>query len=79
MNAGISHRHFLERLETSVVLFDAVRVVHTLYLEMTWYNGEQHCRILINVCNEFAVVIVFLRISGSVMYWEDTRSSTTVS
>ena len=23
----------------------AVRVVHTLYLEMTWYNGEQHCRI----------------------------------
>ena len=29
--------------------------------------------------NEFAVVIVFLRISGSVMYWEDTKSSTTVS
>ena len=57
---------------------------------MTWYNGEQHSdntvdltRIHfvsdINVCDEFAVVIVFLRISGSVMYWEDTKSSTTVS
>ena len=48
----------MKRLETSVVLFDPVRVVHTVYLEMTWYNGEQHYILsLINVCNEFAVVM----------------------
>ena len=42
-------------------------------------NTVEYILSLINVCNEFAVVIVFLRISGSVMYWEDTKCSTTVS
>ena len=68
-----------------------MRAFHTLYLEMTWYNGEQHSDNTVDLTrihfvsdkcvqsNEFAVVIVFLRISGSVMYWEDTKSSTTVS